>query len=162
MFRQSVLLWFTYPIEHLQHLGIRLQGGSFSGCQFGVNIVIACPGIRARTKDPTKINVLPPIHILHLAHFHGHHLLRQDPVHPRRWHARQHLPSNTLSHSSHTRTPTIALPTEPHSADVRVRSDVMHVHCETLNIDCGLADEFDREGAGEPVEVGFTPRVDDE
>ena len=40
----------------------------------------------------------------------------------------------------------------------------MYVHRETLNVGQRLANEleFDREGAGEPVQVGFTPRVDGE
>ena len=40
----------------------------------------------------------------------------------------------------------------------------MYVHRETLNVGRRLANElkFDREGAGESVQVGFAPRVDGE
>ena len=40
----------------------------------------------------------------------------------------------------------------------------MHVHRETPNVGRGFTDEleFDREGAGESVQVDFTPRVDGE
>ena len=68
-------------------------------------------------------------------------------------------PSNTPSHSSsHTPQPQWSLSRrdkEPHGAAVRVRSDVMYVHRETLNVGRRFANEleFDREGAGESVQV---------
>jgi hypothetical protein len=113
------------------------------------------------------LNDRPPIQppsILHLAHFHSP---RQDPVHPMQRHAPQHSRnqlrppirrySPPAPHNPNDRFP--SKDEEPHSAAVRVRSDVMHVHRETLDVGRGLTDElqFDREDTGESVQVDFTP-----
>ena len=119
------------------------------------------------------LNDRPPIQppsILHLTHFHSP---RQDPIHPRQRHAPQHSrnqlrpPIRRYSPPPAPHNPNDRLPSkdeEPHSAAVRVRSDIMHVHRGTLDVGRGLTDElqFDREDAGESVQVGFTPRVDSE